>query len=924
MLVTDHITNRHCNTFGSMLRRFDINGIPPRKIPRFMSSMTCPSRMPQCTESNFVMDLSPRSPPPPPRRMNCGELREHHSGTIVEMRGKVNRTRLGRFIELKDQFGVIQLVAPMENINVSKRFANMPVNTFITIVGQVKRRPNNLKNFSLQTGDVEVHVDDIIRVQKVYRHDSLSNEMSGKMHYSTSTATNENCDKDSTGIVTAITSTECKHVNNVDNLVQWFLNRKHTCGSLRVSDAGKIVSLVGWTDKKNPKFMHLIDGYGNMQVLIESDELKSVVSETKSSDLLLVQGRVLARPQSHITHNSPTGEIELYAEKIDILNPETPCLSMNSTNTEPIQSGLCIETDVNEFTYRSHNCGELRESDIGKEVTLCGWLEFSRMKRFFTLRDGYGHTQVLIPDNLVDVVNIKSLNYETILKVKGRVIPRPPSMKNPKMKTGDIEIELISCDVLNKSVASLPVQVRSFNRSNEALRMKYRYVDLRFEDMQRNLRLRSNVLMKMREYLINAAGFVEVETPTLFRRTPGGAQEFVVPTQKPGQFYSLVQSPQQFKQMLMAGAIDRYFQIARCYRDETTTVNRQPEFTQLDIELSFTQPESIMKLIENVLVNSWPKGLPQISNTFRRMTYEEAMETYGSDKPDTRSTEFLLKNVTNSLRQDNDNRSFGAYAIVLPKQTAQQLKKAHEAIVRRIGAQSKNVELIQLKNDENFETSVAKLNGSALAEDWHLQPNDVIIVASGNKPNAQEALGKIRLELIEAIGEIKSQPKNDDVYEFLWIVDFPLFLPNEETGQLETVHHPFTAPHPDDMHLLESADTLDQCRSMAYDLVLNGQEIGGGSIRIHNADLQRRILNDILKLDSDHLTHLIEALESGCPPHGGIALGIDRLISIMCKTNSIRDVIAFPKSAEGKDLLSNAPCQISNEELQLYHLNIKK
>ncbi|XP_031623397.1 aspartate--tRNA ligase, mitochondrial isoform X2 [Contarinia nasturtii] len=888
------------------------DGIPPRKIPRFIMGAN------QMPESPLYMDLSPQVLPPP-RRMDCGELRMEHDGIIVEMNGRVNRTRLGRFVELKDQFGVIQLVAPIENQNVSKRFANMPVNAYITIIGRVKRRPNTLKNFSMATGEVEVHVDNIIRVQKTYRHEPQLNGFVSKRHYSTSVATHESISSEK---LTAITSTECKHVNNAENLVQWFINRKHTCGSLRISDAGKKVSLVGWTDKKNSKFMHLTDGYGSMQILIENDELRAIANGVNVSDLLLIEGRVLARPQTHITHNSPTGEIELYAEKMEILNSNTPYFDLDDKKTEAIPVNL---TNVNEYTYRSHNCGELRESDVGKEVTLCGWLEFSRMNKFFTLRDGYGHTQIIIPNKLMD---IQSVNFETILKVKGKVIPRPPKMRNPDMKTGDIEVELISCDVLNKSIPNLPFVVRSLHRPNEVNRMKYRYIDLRFEDMQRNLRLRSNVVMKMREYLINAAGFVEVETPTLFRRTPGGAQEFVVPSQSPGEFYSLVQSPQQFKQMLMAGAIDRYFQIARCYRDESTSVNRQPEFTQLDIELSFTQPESVIKLIENVLSNSWPKNLPKIPTTFEQMTYEHAMETYGSDKPDTRSTEFLLKNVTHLVKpKENSSKLNSAYAIVLPKEVAEPFKNAYESILTQRRVQVKNIEFIQLKNDEHLEETIKKVNISvspAITEELKVNPDDVIVVAFGNKLNVQEALGKIRLELIEKIVEAKGQLRDDDVFKFLWVVDFPLFLRNDESGQLETAHHPFTAPHADDLHLLESRETMEQCRSLAYDLVLNGQEIGGGSIRIHNADLQRKILNDILKLNSDHLMHLIEALESGCPPHGGIALGIDRLISIMCKTNSIRDVIAFPKSSGGKDLLSHAPCKISDEELQLYHLNIRK
>lgn len=311
-------------------------------------------------------------------------------------------------------------------------------------------------------------------------------------------------------------------------------------------------------------------------------------------------------------------------------------------SSSPTESGEKKVSKENEFTYRTHTCDELRPSDEGKNVTLCGWLEFSRMKKFFTLRDGYGHTQILIPDELAVTVDVTQLNFETILRIEGEVILRPPKMVNPKMSTGAIEVKLNKFEVLNAAKKTLPFYVRDFNRANEPLLMQHRYIHLRYADMQRNLRTRSQMLMKMREYLINESGFVEVETPTLFRRTPGGAQEFVVPTQKAGQFYSLVQSPQQFKQMLMSGAIDRYFQIARCYRDETTTPNRQPEFTQLDVELSFTKSSDVMQLIENVLMFSWPEELKTFSAPFPRMNFNDAMERYGSDKPDTRTDEFLV------------------------------------------------------------------------------------------------------------------------------------------------------------------------------------------------------------------------------------------------------------------------------------------
>lgn len=323
---------------------------------------------------------------------------------------------------------------------------------------------------------------------------------------------------------------------------------------------------------------------------------------------------------------------------------------------------------VNKFTTRTHTCGELGDKDIGKEVTLCGWLEFERMRKFFTIRDGYGCTQVMLPDDVDNKWQIESIPFESILQVTGTVMGRPPGMRNETMATGGIEVIMKDLKVLNLAKKNLPIEMRDHNRSKEPLRLEYRYIDLRFADMQRNLRTRSKVLMKMREYLVNHAGFVEVETPTLFRRTPGGAQEFVVPSRKAGHFYSLVQSPQQLKQMLMVGAIDRYFQIARCYRDEATRPDRQPEFTQLDLELSFSSREGIMELIESVLVHCWPEHCGALNTPFPRITYAQAMADYGTDKPDIRFA-MKLNDITKAMDKNDalkeGFKTFGASAIVI-------------------------------------------------------------------------------------------------------------------------------------------------------------------------------------------------------------------------------------------------------------------
>ncbi|XP_071588802.1 aspartate--tRNA ligase, mitochondrial-like isoform X3 [Heliangelus exortis] len=483
--------------------------------------------------------------------------------------------------------------------------------------------------------------------------------------------------------------------------------------------------------------------------------------------------------------------------------------------------------DFNSFVTRTNTCGELRSAHVGQEVTLYGWVQYQRQGLFLILRDFQGLTQIVIPqDEAHSHVKklLSSAPVESVVRVTGIVSPRPPGQENPKMPTGDIEVKAETAEILNSS-KKLPFELKDFVKKSEALRMQYRYLDLRSFPLQHNLRLRSQVVMRMREFLCNLHGFVDVETPTLFKRTPGGAKEFLVPSREAGKFYSLPQSPQQFKQLLMVGGLDRYFQVARCYRDEGSRPDRQPEFTQIDIEMSFVDQAGIQRLIEGLLQYSWPEERGSITAPFPSMTYEEALADYGTDKPDTR---------------------FGMKC---------------------------------------------------------------------------SALGSLRLgsaDLLEAAGLVLRDPA---AFHFLWVVDFPLFLPKEENStELESAHHPFTAPHPSDAHLLYSDPT--KVRSQHYDLVLNGCEVGGGSIRIHSAELQRFVLEKVLKEDSEVLSHLLQALEFGAPPHGGIALGLDRLISLIVDAPSIRDVIAFPKSFRGRDLMGNAPDYVTPEELEPYHIQV--
>jgi aspartyl-tRNA synthetase len=561
-----------------------------------------------------------------------------------------------------------------------------------------------------------------------------------------------------------ITSVEYKR-SRTENVVKYFINREVTCGELRKEDSGKTVTLVGWLDsKKHGKFLQLKDGYGTTQIIIDPEEtlMRQEVANARDDDIVFVKGRVIARPPLMVRNNSETGEIEILVNEFKIIDPEAEYINPkgefennemqvdietstnNSSHSPQLHSPKMVEKPkTNLYTYRTHNCGELNESNIGNEVTLTGWLEFHRMKKFFTLRDGYGCTQIIIPDELVSIYNLDSIPFESILKVTGLVLARPIGMRNESMATGSIEVNLKSLVVLNESKKNLPIEIRNFNRAKESLRLQYRYLDLRFSDMQKNLRVRSKVLMKMREYLINYCGFVEVETPTLFRRTPGGAQEFVVPSRKPGKFYSLVQSPQQFKQLLMVGAIDRYFQIARCYRDESTRPDRQPEFTQLDIELSFTDREHIMSLIEGVLVNCWPESQGTLTTPFQKMTYDDAMEKYGVDKPDIRF-DMQLQNVTNLVSLNEDLSSpysnFAAYAIVVKHPQSnirnslkKELREIEKDLKARLVLSKLTAPTVMDWVEGPLKNLLTNVVLKALAANLHLEKDDLLLLGYGSK-----------------------------------------------------------------------------------------------------------------------------------------------------------------------------------------------
>ncbi|KAL1490501.1 hypothetical protein ABEB36_013183 [Hypothenemus hampei] len=498
-------------------------------------------------------------------------------------------------------------------------------------------------------------------------------------------------------------------------------------------------------------------------------------------------------------------------------------------------------------------------------------------------------------------------------------------MINEKQQTGEIEVLVEEFQLINRAKDTLPFNIREFQKAKEALRMQYRYLDIRFPQMQRNLRIRSKLFMKFREFLINNH-FIDVETPTLFKATPGGAQEFVVPTRFPGKFYSLVQSPQQFKQMLMAGAVDRYFQIAKCYRDEGARSDRQPEFTQLDIELSFTNVEGVLALIEELLNYALSEFNAEIPKKFLRISYENAMELYGSDKPDV-SFEFQLQNCTELLIQDErvvKGNDFGAYLVVFNPQNP--FGKSIKEKMSLLSKQFPEAKLLQFKIDRKewsnkTQNIFSSQTAHRLLTDFNIDDSAIVFLSYGTKHDARSLLGKIRVEYVNLLEQTFHLQIRKKGLHFLWVVDFPLFEINRELSVLQSTHHPFTAPHSDDLNLFE-IDPL-QMRSLAYDLVLNGNEVGGGSIRIHQSMLQEKVL-DVLNIKKDNLQHILDMLGSGCPPHGGIAIGLDRLLAVILNMTSIRDVIAFPKTFEGKDPISQAPSEVSNEILDLYHIKINK
>ena len=576
--------------------------------------------------------------------------------------------------------------------------------------------------------------------------------------------------------------------------------------------------------------------------------------------------------------------------------------------------------------YRTHTCGELRLSDAGKKVTLAGWVQKSRKlggMTFIDLRDRYGITQLVVEADadhaLVETAG--GLGREYVIQAVGEVVER--ASKNPKMPTGDIEIRLESINVLNRSVTP-PFTIEEVSDGGEDLRAKYRYLDLRRPPLQRALALRHRLAHEVRNYL-DGQGFMEIETPYLIKSTPEGARDFVVPSRmNPGTFYALPQSPQTFKQLLMVAGYDRYFQIVRCFRDEDLRADRQPEFTQIDCEMSFVEQEDVLNTFEGMMRTMFRNALGvEIPDPLPRMSWYDAMDNYGSDKPDIRFG-MTIKDITASVK----GCGFGVFdsaeyvgAIAVPgcaEYTRKQLDELTEWVKRpQVGA--KGLVYVKLNPDGSVKSSVdkfyspEKLHG--IAAECGARNGDLLLVLCGPKRKTQTQLGVLRIEMGNRLGL-----RDPHVFAPLWIVDFPLLEWSEEDGRFYAMHHPFTAPKPEHEKLFYSdrKEDLEQVCANAYDFVLNGTELGGGSIRIHDAAMQSRMF-DVLGISKEDAEYkfgfIINAFKYGAPPHGGLAFGFDRVCALFGGQETIRDYIAFPKNNQGRDVMIDSPSKIDQSQM---------
>ena len=578
--------------------------------------------------------------------------------------------------------------------------------------------------------------------------------------------------------------------------------------------------------------------------------------------------------------------------------------------------------------YRSHNCGELRINDLNKEVKLSGWVQKVRDKGFIMwvdLRDRYGVTQLIFdqertPSKVIDLA--KTLGREFVINITGSVIER--NSKNDLMSTGDIEVLVSELKILNSSITP-PFTIEDESDGGEELRMKYRYLDIRREPVKNNLILRHKITQQVRTYLSDNS-FIEVETPYLIKSTPEGARDFVVPSRmNPGEFYALPQSPQTFKQLLMVAGMDKYFQIVKCFRDEDLRADRQPEFTQIDCEMAFVSQEDILNTFEDLVKHLFQKVKNIDLDKFPVMTYDDAVQKYGTDKPDLR---YNMKFVElNDVAKNRDFNVFNNSELVVGflieggnSFTRKDIDKYTDWVKRpQIGAGG--LAYLRIQEDGTYKSSVDKFYDQSDLENWAnkagAKQGDILFILSGDKDKVRTQLGALRVHVADNLGL-----KNPEEFKPLWVVDFPLLEWDEETGAFHAMHHPFTSPKPEQIDLIDSDPAA--VRADAYDLVLNGNEIGGGSIRIHDKKIQQRMF-DCLGFTKEEAEKqfgfLMNAFEYGAPPNGGIAFGLDRLVAIMGGNEIIRDFIAFPKNNSGRDVMIDSPSTVSDEQLK--EINLK-
>lgn len=578
---------------------------------------------------------------------------------------------------------------------------------------------------------------------------------------------------------------------------------------------------------------------------------------------------------------------------------------------------------------RTHHCGELRHNNIGQEVTLSGWVQKTRDlggMTFVDLRDRYGITQLAFNmDTDSDLcLQARKLGREFVIQVHGKVIER--SSKNNNIATGEIEIEVSNLTILN--VAKIPpFTIEDNTDGGDDLRMQYRYLDIRRKPVRKNLELRHKISTETRKYL-DSQDFIEVETPYLIKSTPEGARDFVVPSRmNEGQFYALPQSPQTFKQLLMVGGIDKYYQIVKCFRDEDLRADRQPEFTQIDCEMSFVEQDDILDMFEGLTRHLLKEIKGVVLDKFPRMTYDEAMEKYGSDKPDIRFE--MTFNKMNEVTQQNNFVVFDSAELVVgicAKGCAEWSRKQLDAMtdfVKRPQIGAKGLIYCKYNTDGTFKSSVDKFFSqddlAKWAEKMGAEPGDLMFLLSGETNNVRKQMNELRLHVAEKLGL-----RNPDVFAPLWVIDFPLLEWDEESERYHAMHHPFTSPKPHDIDKLDTDPAA--VRANAYDLVLNGSEIGGGSIRIHDKELQRLMFQHLGFTEEEakeQFGFLMNAFEYGAPPHGGIAFGFDRLCSLLGGQESIRDFIAFPKNNSGRDVMIDAPSVIDTTQLDELYLRLK-